>query len=70
MTIATFTNLDPKDFNLLIKKCTTDGVQCRINKVRQHIVSVAVFNPNVINVGKWIERHGYDPMSLDIRSKG
>lgn len=71
MTIATVKYLDVKDFDTLIMKCRKDQVKYAINKSNSNINSVVIFNPNVINLGKWIERFGYsnEVNHLDIRSK-
>lgn len=69
MLIAIFSNLKIEDFNQLISHAKRYSIKYSINKSNGNIHSVILFNPNPTNCGKWIERHGYSPMSLDLRSK-
>ena len=67
--IAKVKYLVPSEFNNLIKKCRLDQVKYSVNQVRGHIVSVDLFNPNPIAVGKWLEKHADLPeFSLEIKN--
>lgn len=59
--VAKVVNLDVPTFNDLVIKCRNNGVKYNINKVRQHIISVDLFNPNILNVEKWLEIRGFSP---------